>query len=57
MPKNWLVMEGDGPPAPFRARLRSAAEELPPGAGVLLIAAGAGVTAGAALYHTAPHPV
>jgi len=39
------------------AALRSAAEELPPGAGVLLIAAGAGVTAGAALYHTAPHPV
>jgi 3-oxoacyl-[acyl-carrier-protein] synthase-3 len=36
------------------AALRSAAEELPPGARVLLIAAGAGVTAGAALYHAAP---
>lgn len=36
------------------AALRRAAEELPPGARVLLIAAGAGVTAGAALYHAAP---
>jgi 3-oxoacyl-[acyl-carrier-protein] synthase III len=36
------------------AALRNAAEELPPGARVLLIAAGAGVTAGAALYHAAP---
>jgi 3-oxoacyl-[acyl-carrier-protein] synthase-3 len=36
------------------AALRSAAEELPPGARVLLIAAGAGVTAGATLYHAAP---
>jgi len=36
------------------AALRSAAEELPPGARVLLVAAGAGVTAGAALYREAP---
>jgi 3-oxoacyl-[acyl-carrier-protein] synthase-3 len=36
------------------AALRSAAEELPPGARVLLVAAGAGVTAGAALYRAAP---
>jgi 3-oxoacyl-[acyl-carrier-protein] synthase III len=33
-----------------------AAEGFPPGTRVLLVAAGAGVTAGAALYHTAPHP-
>ena len=38
------------------AALRSAAEELPLGARVLLVAAGAGVTAGAALYRVAPHP-
>jgi 3-oxoacyl-[acyl-carrier-protein] synthase-3 len=37
------------------AALRSATEELPPGGRVLLVAAGAGVTAGAALYRTAPH--
>jgi 3-oxoacyl-[acyl-carrier-protein] synthase III len=37
------------------AALRSATEELPPGARVLIVAAGAGVTAGAAMYHTAPH--
>ncbi|OBF93808.1 3-oxoacyl-ACP synthase [Mycobacterium sp. 852002-51163_SCH5372311] len=36
------------------AALRSAADELPAGARVLLIAAGAGVTAGAALYRVAP---
>ena len=29
MPKNWLVMEGDGPPAPFRARLAGAGRHLP----------------------------
>ncbi|MDT5206274.1 MAG: 3-oxoacyl-[acyl-carrier-protein] synthase [Mycobacterium sp.] len=40
--------------ASLAAALRSATEELPPGARVLLIAAGAGVTAGAALYHAAP---
>ena len=39
------------------AALRGAAEELSPGARVLLIAASAGVTAGAALYRQAPHPV
>jgi len=39
------------------AALRDAAEELSPGARVLLIAASAGVTAGAALYRQAPHPV
>jgi 3-oxoacyl-[acyl-carrier-protein] synthase-3 len=38
------------------AALRCATEGLPPGARVLLVAAGAGVTAGAALYQTAPHP-
>jgi 3-oxoacyl-[acyl-carrier-protein] synthase-3 len=38
------------------AALRGAAEELSPGARVLLIAASAGVTAGAALYRQAPHP-
>ena len=37
------------------AALRTAAEELSPGARVLLIAAGAGVTAGAALYRQPPH--
>jgi 3-oxoacyl-[acyl-carrier-protein] synthase III len=36
--------------------LSSAAEELSPGARVLLVAAGAGVTAGAALYRQALHP-
>lgn len=36
------------------AALRRAGETLPPGARVLLIAAGAGVTAGAALYRQAP---
>ena len=36
------------------AALHCAAEELPSGARVLLIAAGAGVTAGAALYREAP---
>ena len=30
MPKNWLVMEGDGPPAPHRARLAGAGRHLPP---------------------------
>ncbi len=39
------------------AALRSATEELAPGARVLLIAAGAGVTAGAALYREAPPAV
>ncbi len=39
------------------AALSSAAEELSPGARILLIAASAGVTAGAALYRQAPHPV
>jgi len=39
------------------AALRGAAEDLSPGARVLLIAASAGVTAGAALYRQAPHPV
>jgi 3-oxoacyl-[acyl-carrier-protein] synthase-3 len=29
MPKNWLVMEGDGSPAPFRARLAGAGRHLP----------------------------
>jgi 3-oxoacyl-[acyl-carrier-protein] synthase-3 len=29
MPKNWLVMEGDGPPAPHRARLAGAGRHLP----------------------------
>lgn len=29
MPKHWLVMEGDGPPAPFRARLAGAGRHLP----------------------------
>ena len=29
MPKNWLVMQGDGPPAPFRARLAGAGRHLP----------------------------
>src|SRR6201996_6624433 len=29
MPKNWLVMEGDGPAAPFRARLAGAGRHLP----------------------------
>ena len=29
MPKKWLVMEGDGPPAPFRARLAAAGRHLP----------------------------
>ena len=29
MPKNWLVMEGNGPPAPFRARLAGAGRHLP----------------------------
>ncbi len=38
------------------AALLDAAEELSPGARVLLIAASAGVTAGAALYRQAPHP-
>jgi 3-oxoacyl-[acyl-carrier-protein] synthase-3 len=37
------------------AALHCAAEELPSGARVLLIAAGAGITAGAALYREAPH--
>jgi 3-oxoacyl-[acyl-carrier-protein] synthase-3 len=37
------------------AALHCAAEELPSRARVLLIAAGAGVTAGAALYREAPH--
>jgi 3-oxoacyl-[acyl-carrier-protein] synthase III len=36
--------------------LSSAAEQLSPAARVLLIAAGAGVTAGAALYRQALHP-
>lgn len=40
--------------ASLMAALKSATEELPPGARVLLIAAGAGVTAGAALYREAP---
>ena len=38
------------------AALRGAAAELSPGARVLLIAASAGVTAGAALYRQAPYP-
>jgi 3-oxoacyl-[acyl-carrier-protein] synthase-3 len=38
------------------AALLDVAEELSPGARVLLIAASAGVTAGAALYRQAPHP-
>ncbi|MGO9102721.1 3-oxoacyl-ACP synthase III family protein [Mycobacterium sp.] len=29
MPKNWLVMEGDGPAAPYRARLAGAGRRLP----------------------------
>src|SRR5271168_1107497 len=29
MPKNWLVMEGQGPAAPFRARLAGAGRHLP----------------------------
>lgn len=29
MVKHWLVMEGDGPPAPFRARLAGAGRHLP----------------------------
>ena len=29
MPKHWLVMEGEGPPAPFRARLAGAGRHLP----------------------------
>ncbi|MFZ3268242.1 MAG: 3-oxoacyl-ACP synthase, partial [Mycobacterium sp.] len=29
MPKNWLVMEGDGPAAPFRTRLAGAGRHLP----------------------------
>jgi len=37
--------------------LSSATEELSPGARILLVAAGAGVTAGAALYRQALHPV
>ena len=38
------------------AALRGAGEELSPGARVLLIAASAGITAGAALYRQAPNP-
>jgi 3-oxoacyl-[acyl-carrier-protein] synthase III len=37
--------------------LSSAAEKLSPGARILLVAAGAGVTAGAALYRQAPNPL
>ena len=37
--------------------LSVAAEELSPGARILIVAAGAGVTAGAALYRQALHPV
>ncbi|CAM2765312.1 3-oxoacyl-ACP synthase [Mycobacterium intermedium] len=29
MPKHWLVIEGDGPPTPFRARLAGAGRHLP----------------------------
>ena len=29
MRQHWLVMEGDGPPAPFRARLAGAGRHLP----------------------------
>ncbi len=29
MPKNWLVMQGDGPAAPYRARLAGAGRRLP----------------------------
>ena len=35
------------------AALREGADQLPPGGRVLLVAAGAGITAGAALYRTA----
>jgi 3-oxoacyl-[acyl-carrier-protein] synthase-3 len=42
--------------ASLAAALRNATQELRPGARVLLVAAAAGVTAGAALYQTAPHP-
>jgi 3-oxoacyl-[acyl-carrier-protein] synthase-3 len=39
------------------AALHCAAEELPSGARVLLIAAGAGITAGAALYREGATPM
>src|ERR1700737_2773995 len=29
MPKHWWVMEGDGPPAPFRTRRAGAGRQLP----------------------------